>query len=96
MGKEKDEEMKKVIVGIILLAVLGVSGCGDTTKKIVDGKAILTECPPGPIYLLEIDSEDAMSSSEEEGPENYVCVSKAEYDANEVSEEWRSANGGLK
>lgn len=88
--------MKKVIVGAMVLAALAISGCGDTTKKIVDGKAILTECPPGPVYILEIDSEDMMNSSNEEGPENYVCVSKAEYDANEIAEEWRSANGMLK
>jgi hypothetical protein len=85
--------------GRIGLAAMGVGtvlmlgGCFKD-KNIVDGKAVV-EVPGGDVcYLLEIDRESGGSG--EEMAESYVCVSKAEWDKNQVDGEWVGANGKKK
>lgn len=89
--------MSKKTIAIAAVVVALAAGCG-STRNIVDGKSVVevpaTDGGPAAVcYLLEIERED--SAGEEVG-ESYVCVSRAEYDANEVDEVWVDATGAEK
>lgn len=85
---------KAIAVAAILTTAAATTACA-SSRNIVDGKSVV-EVPAvngGPAavcYLLEIERED--SAGEEVG-ESYVCVSREEYDANEVDEVWVDASG---
>jgi hypothetical protein len=93
-GRTKIALMSMSVIAAVLL-LLAVTACGVGPSNIVDGKAKLVTPEGHTCWLLEIDTESAVES-EEEGPENYYCVTKAEWDANHPGNQWRTASGMLK
>lgn len=91
--------MKRLALGFgAIVFALALAGCGGVTKT-VDGKAIVEVPatdghPASTCYMLEIEVTD--DSSGEESAEGFHCVSRAEFDKNEVDSEWVDAAGKLK
>lgn len=83
--------MSKTMVAVAAALTLSAAGC-TSAHDIIDGKAELSVPGGGTCYLLEIDREHGT----EEMGESYACVSKAEWDANRVGEDWVDANGKRK
>lgn len=89
--------MKKrlfLVAGLIAAVPLLTAGSCEN-KNIVDGKSVVEvpavgTTPASVCYLLEIERQDANGA--EQG-ESYVCVSRAEYDKNNVEEEWVDSSG---
>lgn len=89
----------KTLASLSLVAVL--VGC--SSSNVVDGKDVIpvpvppvtvsgspSPQPSATCYLLEV--ERVVNGEEMEG-DNYACVSKEEWDANHVDEEWVDVNG---
>ena len=89
---------KTLKLGGVVLFVAALAACGGITKT-VDGKSTVevpaTDGHPASVcYMLEIEVTDDASGEEQE--EGFHCVSKAEYDKNNVGSEWVDVNGTLK
>jgi hypothetical protein len=85
---------KTIAVAATLAAAALATACG-STQNVVDGKAVVevpaTDGGPAAVcYLLEIERQD--SAGEDVG-ESYICVSRQEYDANNIDEVWVDTNG---
>ena len=88
--------MKKrsVITTVTLTSVLALTACGGAkSKNIVDTKVNVLTPGGATCFLLEI---DRMSGAGEDISERFMCVTKEEWDANNVGDEWVDAAGKKK
>lgn len=74
-------------LAVVAAISMGLAGCANQNKDMVDGKAVVLTPENHTCYLLEIEREDAQGNELDEG---YLCVTKAVYDKNKVGEEYVS------
>lgn len=84
--------MKKKILTItaVVAATLTLTGCFESINTVDTKLELPVPDSKVPCYMLEIDRKNG--AGEDEG-ELFLCVTKAEYEKNQVGEEWVGADG---